>query len=78
LARKNKKETLGNYIRKIGYIDVYQKFSFNKDKKAETSSFRLVHAKHVLLDNIKSFTIAKEKAAEMVTNKVKYEKHNKS
>ena len=70
MARKNKKETLGNYVRKVGYIDVYQKFNFNRDRKVETSFFRLVHAKHVLVDNIKSFTIAKEKATQMVANKV--------
>ena len=40
MARKNKKETLGNYICKVGYLDIYQKFNFNRDGKPENSFYR--------------------------------------
>jgi len=78
VARKNKKDTLGNYIKKVGYIDVYQKFTFNRQGKAEGSSYRLVHAKNVLQDNFKSILIAEQSASSMVKDNVKYDKYKKS
>ena len=48
MARKSKKETLGSYIKKVGYIDVYQKFTYNRKGKVESSAYRLVHAKNVV------------------------------
>lgn len=78
MARKNKKDTLGNYIKKVGYIDVYQKFTFNRQGKAEGSSYRLVHAKNVLQDNFKSILIAEQSASSMVKDNVKYDKYKKS
>ncbi len=78
MARKNKKDTLGNYIKKVGYIDVYQKFTFNRQGKVEGSSYRLVHAKNVLQDNFKSILIAEQSASNMVKDNVKYDKYKKS
>lgn len=78
MARKNKKETLGNYICKVGYLDIYQKFNFNRNGKAENSFYRIVHAKHVILEKINTIKDAKQKAEKLVIDKIKYEKHNKS
>jgi len=78
MARKNKKETLGNYIKKVGYIDVYQKFTFNRQGKTEGSSYRLVHAKHVIKDNLKNIFIAEQSASTLVKENFKYDKFNKS
>ena len=41
MARKTKKETLGNYITKIGYMDVYQKFTNDRKGKAQSSCIHL-------------------------------------
>jgi hypothetical protein len=78
MARKNKKETLGNYIIKIGYMDIYQKFNNDRKGKAQSSDYRIVHAKHVLKGNIKSLAKAKEIAKEFMRDGVKYNKYNKS
>ena len=48
MARKSKKEKLGNYVKKIGYFDLYQKFTYNRSGKVESSAYRLVHAKNVI------------------------------
>jgi len=78
MARKSKKETLGSYIKKVGYIDVYQKFTYNRKGKVESSTYRLVHAKNVMKDNLKNIFIAELSASVLVRDNVKYEKHNKS
>jgi hypothetical protein len=78
VARKNKKDTLGNYVKKVGYIDVYQKFTFNRQGKAEGSSYRLVHAKNVLRDNLNSIFIAEQSASTLVKDNIKYDKYGKS
>ena len=66
MARKNKKETLGNYVCKIGYINIYQKFILDKNKKVTESS------------KINTFPKAKALAKQMVIDNIKYEKHSKS
>ena len=78
MARKNKKETLGNYVCKIWYINIYQKFILDKNKKVTESSYRLVHAKHVISEKINTFPKAKALAKQMVIDNIKYEKHSKS
>ena len=78
MTRKSKKETLGSYIKKVGYIDVYQKFTYNRKGKVETSSYRLVHAKNVIKDNLKNIFVAEQSASMLVRDNVKHEKHNKS
>ena len=78
MARKSKKETLGSYIKKVGYIDVYQKFTYNRKGKVESSTYRLVHAKNVMRDNLNNIFIAELSASLLVRDNVKYEKHNKS
>ena len=78
MARKTKKETLGSYVKKVGYIDVYQKFTYNRQKKVESSTYRLVHAKNVLRDNINSIYIAEQSASSLVSDGIKYDKFNKS
>jgi hypothetical protein len=78
MARKSKKETLGSYIKKVGYIDVYQKFTYNRKGKVESSAYRLVHAKNVVKDNLKNIFIAEQSASILVRDNVKYDKHNKS
>ncbi len=78
MARKTKKETLGNYITKIGYMDVYQKFTNDRKGKAQSSEYRIVHAKNVIKGGIKNIAMAKDIAKEFIENGVKYVKHNKS
>ena len=78
MARKSKKETLGSYIKKVGYIDVYQKFTYNRKGKVESSAYRLVHAKNVVKDNLKNNFVAEQSASILVRDNVKYDKHNKS
>ena len=78
MARKSKKETLGSYIKKVGYIDVYQKFTYNRKGKVESSTYRLVHAKNVMRDNLNNIFIAELSASMLVRDNVKHEKHNKS
>ena len=78
MARKSKKETLGNYVRKIGYLDLYQKFTHNRSGKVESSTYRLVHAKNVLQDNLKNIFVAEQSASALIKDNVKYDKHNKS
>ena len=58
MARKSKRETVGSYIKKVGYIDVYQKFTYNRKGKVESSTYRLVHAKNVVKENLKNIFIA--------------------
>ena len=78
MARKSKKETLGNYVKKVGYIDVYQKFTYNRSGKAESSAFRLVHAKNVIKDNLNNVFVAELSASILMRDNIKYDKHNKS
>lgn len=78
MARKTKKETLGNYVKKVGYIDVYQKFTYNRQRTVDSSTYRLVHAKNVLKDNIKNIYLAEQSASALVSDGIKYDKHNKS
>ena len=78
MARKSKKEKLGNYVKKIGYFDLYQKFTYNRSGKVESSAYRLVHAKNVIQDKFKNVFTAEQSASALIKDKVKYDKHNKS
>ena len=77
-AGKTKKETLGNYVTKIKYFDLYQKFNKDRKGKVQSSEYRIVHAKNVIKDGIKSREKAAEIAISMSIEGIKYEKHNKS
>jgi len=78
MARKNKKETLGNYVTKVKYFDIYQKFNRDRTGKVQSSDYRIVHAKNVIKDGIPNKTKATEFAVSMSNSGIKYEKHNKS
>ena len=78
MARKSKKETLGNYVVKVKYFDLYQKFNKDRQGKAQSSEYRIVHAKNVIKAGIASREKATEMAVSMSIEGIKYEKHNKS
>ena len=78
MARKTKKETLGNYVTKIKYFDLYQNFNKDRKGKVQSSEYRIVHAKNVIKAGINSRERAAEIAVSMSIEGIKYEKHNKS
>ena len=78
MARKNKSETLGSYISKVGYFDIYQKFTYDRKGKATSSEYRVVHAKNVIKGQIKNKSSAILTATDLLSRGIKYDKHDKS
>ena len=58
MATSNSTSKRGNYIRKIGFYDVYCKFSWNKEtgknRQATGSSLDLYHAKRLIQAGFKT------------------------
>tara|TARA_R100001230_G_C5550763_1_gene78462 strand:- start:85 stop:321 length:237 start_codon:yes stop_codon:yes gene_type:complete len=78
MARKSKKETLGSYVSKVGYFDIYQKFTYDRKGKITSSEYRVVHAKNVMKGQIKDKSSAVLAATELMGRGIKYDKHDKS
>jgi len=78
MARKNKKETLGVHISKVGYFSIYQKFIYDREGKPTSSEYRVVHAKSVMKEKLKNKKIAILAAQELLNKGIKYDKYDKS
>lgn len=79
---KNKNKTkYGNYIKKVGYLDIRQKMTLGQWKKnfkgemtkipGSTEVF-VYHGKHVLTGSFKSVMEAEAEAKKMIAEGVKY------
>ena len=79
---KNKNKTkYGNYIKKVGYLDIRQKMTLGQWKKnfkgemtkipGSTEVF-VYHSKHVLTGSFKSVMEAEAEAKKMIAEGVKY------
>ena len=71
MARKSKKETLGAYVSKVGYFDIYQKFTYDRKGKVTSSEYRVVHAKNVIQGQIKDKPSAVLTATELMGRGIK-------
>jgi hypothetical protein len=81
-----KKEKYGNYLCKIGYLDIRQKIEMPKFKTLSNGEKQTIsgkvevfiyHSKHKLGGPYISHIAAKTKAKEMIKNNIRYEKHSK-
>ena len=66
-----KKEKYGNYLCKVGYFDIRQKIEMPRKRKLNNGEIKLARTN-------KNSTTAIDKANEMLSNGIKYDKFNKS
>ena len=82
-----KKEKYGNYICKVGYLDIRQKIEMPRFRKLNNGEKQKIpgkvevfvyHAKNKLAGPYKGKEAAVVKAKELVSNNIRYEKHPKN
>tara|TARA_R100000541_G_C1826716_1_gene73334 strand:+ start:214 stop:468 length:255 start_codon:yes stop_codon:yes gene_type:complete len=82
-----KKEKYGNYLCKVGYFDIRQKIEMPRKRKLNNGEIQTLsgtvdvfvyHGKNKLAGPYKNSTTAIDKANEMLSNGIKYDKFNKS
>ena len=81
MSKNKNKLKYGNYIKKVGYLDIRQKmvlggwtknFKGEKVKKPGSTEVFVYHRKHVLTGSFKSIMAAEAEASKMVAEGVKY------
>jgi len=82
-----KKEKYGSYLCKIGYLDIRQKIEMPRTRQLSNGESQTLggkvdifvyHGKHQLAGPFKGSNIAINKANELLSNGIKYEKFKKS
>jgi len=82
-----KKEKYGNYLCKVGYLDVRQKIEMPRKRTLNNGELQTIpgkvelfvyHGKHKLQGPFTSSKDAINKAENMISDGIKYERYNKS
>ena len=81
MSKNKNKLKYGNYIKKVGYLDIRQKmvlggwtknFKGEQVKKPGSTEVFVYHGKHVLTGSFKSIMAAEAEANKMVAEGIKY------
>jgi len=81
MAKNKNKLKYGNYIKKVGYLDIRQKVVLGiwvKNQKGEhvkrpgSTEVFVYHGKHVISGSFKSIMAATAEAEKMIANGIKY------
>jgi len=81
-----KKEKYGNYLCKVGYLDIRQKIEMPRFRTLSNGERQTIsgkvevfiyHGKHKLDGPHTNHMVAINKAKEMLKNNIRYEKHSK-
>ncbi len=81
MSKNKNKQKYGNYIKKVGYLDIRQKMTLGQWKKnfkgemtkiAGSTEVFVYHGKHVMTGSFKSVMAAEAEAKKMVAEGVKF------
>ena len=81
MSKNKNKQKYGNYIKKVGYLDIRQKMvlgSWKKNFKGEmikqpgSTEVFVYHGKHVMTGSFKSIMAATAEAEKMMAEGIKY------
>ena len=81
MSKNKNKQKYGNYIKKVGYLDIRQKVVLGKwvknnrgveIKRPGSTEVFVYHGKHVMTGSFKSVMAAEAEANKMVADGIKY------
>ena len=81
MSKNPKKQKYGNYIKKVGYLDIRQKVVLPRSKKGYQGQIHFTpgstevfvyHGKHIMTGSFKSIMAAEAEANKMVAEGIKY------
>tara|TARA_Y100001963_G_scaffold139142_1_gene204686 strand:- start:173 stop:427 length:255 start_codon:yes stop_codon:yes gene_type:complete len=82
-----KKEKYGNYLCRVGYLDIRQKIDMPKTRRLNNGEKQTIpgkvdvfvyHSKHQLAGPFKGKDAAVSKAKELIDKNIRYDKHSKN
>ena len=81
MSKNPKKQKYGNYIKKVGYLDIRQKVVLPRSKKGYQGQIHFTpgstevfvyHGKHIMTGSFKSVMAATAEAEKMMAEGIKY------